>query len=112
MKKYSGFFAVTLALIFAAASPLSAQEATTGDYFHAIGTKFVRGIGHVLSSPADIPCTITHDVQERGGAGVFTGLGTGTLLMLRRILVGATEVGTFMIPAERTIPAVCQSASL
>jgi hypothetical protein len=41
---------------------------------------------------------------RRGG---FTGFGKGTVFMLRRILVGVTEVGTFVIPMERTIPRVC-----
>src|SRR5690606_9852173 len=77
------------------------QEATYGDYFYGIGTKLVRGVGHILSSPADIPCTTAFEMRERvnDAAGFFVGLGKGTLLMLRRILVGVTEVGTFMIPA-------------
>lgn len=85
-----------------------AGEGTTGDYFSAIGTKFGRGLLNVISSPLEIPCGIADDMVARPAAGFFTGFGKGTVFMLRRILVGVTEVGTFMIPMERTIPPVCQ----
>ena len=73
-----------------------------------MGRKLGGGLENVITSPAEIPCTMK--VEMEGGnaaAGFFTGFGKGTLFMLRRILVGATEVGTFMIPMERTIPRVC-----
>jgi len=88
---------------------LAAGEETTGDYLKAIGTKFGRGLLNIVTSPADIPCTVRDEMNPEGSAGAFfTGLGKGTLFMLRRILVGVTEVGTFVIPMERTIPPVCQ----
>jgi len=74
-----------------------------------IGTKLGRGLWQIISSPADIPCTMTEEMRDQGGVGLFSGFGKGFGFMLRRILVGVTEVGTFMIPAERTIPPVCQS---
>ena len=106
--------ALLLVSIFMAA-PLSmafaAGEETYGDYFSGIGTKFGRGLLNVVTSLGEIPCGIRDEVSERGGVGVLTGLGKGTLLMLRRILVGVTEVGTFIIPAERTIPPVCSKTT-
>lgn len=103
-------FILLFALIFLS-SPVLAQEATTGDYLEAVGTKAARGLLNVVTSPAEIPCTMSSEIETRGaGAGIFTGFGQGTVFMLRRILVGVTEVGTFMIPMERTIPPVCQSA--
>ena len=83
-------------------------EGTAGDYMYGIGTKFGRGLENVVTSLAEIPCTIHSDMKDQGGAGFFPGFGMGTLYMLRRMLVGVTEVGTFFIPMERTIPRVCQ----
>jgi len=31
----------------------------------------------------------------------------GTVYMLRRMFIGVCEVGSFFLPAERTIPRVC-----
>ncbi len=106
------FIALVLSLGFISNFPLAAQaagEGTTGDYFVDIGTKFGRGLWNTVSSPAEIPCTITADIQNQGGVGFFSGFGKGILFMLRRILVGVTEVGTFIIPMGATIPAVCSS---
>ncbi|MDP3919507.1 MAG: exosortase system-associated protein, TIGR04073 family [Candidatus Omnitrophota bacterium] len=88
-----------------------AGEETLGDYSAEIGTKFGRGLVNIVSSLAEIPCTIADDVKDTGAVGSITGFGKGLAFMLRRILVGVTEVGTFMIPMERTIPPVCQSPS-
>ena len=74
---------------------------------YGIGTKFGRGLENVVTSLAEIPCTVHSDIKDQGGSGFFTGFGKGTLFMLRRMLVGVTEVGTFFIPMERTIPRVC-----
>jgi putative exosortase-associated protein (TIGR04073 family) len=87
--------------------PLAFAEETAGDYMYGIGTKFGRGLENVVTSLAEIPCTVHSDIKDQGGSGVFTGFGKGALFMLRRMLVGVTEVGTFFIPMERTIPRVC-----
>lgn len=97
-----------LFLLFSA-SFVSAEE-TAGDYMYGVGTKFGRGLENVVTSLAEIPCTVHADMKDRGGSGFFPGVGMGTLYMLRRMLVGVTEVGTFFIPMERTIPRVCQEA--
>jgi putative exosortase-associated protein (TIGR04073 family) len=91
------------------ASSVSAEE-TAGDYMYGVGTKFGRGLENVVTSPAEIPCTIHADMKNQGGTGFFSGFGKGTLFMLRRMFVGVTEVGSFFIPMERTIPRVCQEA--
>jgi putative exosortase-associated protein (TIGR04073 family) len=85
----------------------SAEE-TVGDYMYGIGTKFGRGLENVVTSVAEIPCTIHADMKDQGGSGFFPGLGMGTVYMLRRMLIGICEVGSFFIPMERTIPRVCQ----
>ncbi|MBI3313109.1 MAG: exosortase system-associated protein, TIGR04073 family [Candidatus Omnitrophica bacterium] len=85
-----------------------AGEGTTGDYMGQIGTKFGRGLVNVITSPAEIPCRMGDDMEVKGAAGFFTGFGKGIYYMLRRILNGVTEIGTFMIPGERDIPPVCQ----
>ncbi len=94
----------------ACAVPAMAAEGTSGDYMGGMGRQFVRGLGNVLSSPAEIPCTIGDEMEVRSSTGFFTGLGKGTAFMLRRILVGVCEVGTFMIPAEPVLPPVCKKA--
>lgn len=91
-----------------ASLPARAGEGTTGDYVAEIGMKFNRGLVNILSSPADIPCEMKLKVSDRGAAGLFSGFASGIVFMLRRILVGATEIGTFVIPAPRTIPPVCR----
>ena len=78
--------------------PFVSAEGTAGDYMYGIGTKFGRGLENVVTSLAEIPCTVHADIADEGGAGFFSGFGKGTLFMLRRMLVGVTEVGTFFIP--------------
>lgn len=109
MKTFKGF-GMFLA-VFLVSAPLFAEEATAGDYFHGIGTKFARGLENTVTSLAEIPCTMSSEIKDNGAAGGFTGFGKGTLFMLRRLLVGVTEVGTFFIPMERTIPRVCHEES-
>lgn len=79
------------------------------DYSVEVSQKFGRGALNLLSSPLELPCGIRDEVVERGAAGVATGLFKGLVLFLRRALVGATEIGTFMIPMEATLPPVCAS---
>ena len=111
MKKL-GLVLVFISLLQIPVLSLFAGDGTTGDYFSEMGTKFGRGIWNVVSSPADIPCTMSDDMKAGNPAGgFFSGLGKGIVYMGRRILVGVTEVGTFMIPAERTIPAACSDSS-
>jgi putative exosortase-associated protein (TIGR04073 family) len=93
-------------IMFFSASAIA--EETAGDYMYGIGTKFGRGLENVVTSLAEIPCTIHKDMKDQGGSGFLPGLGMGTVYMLRRMLVGVTEVGSFFIPMERTIPRVCQ----
>ena len=107
MKITFGVWVLVLSLSFPLIPHALAQEETAGDYFRGIGTKFGRGLWNVITSPAEIPCTIKVEMDANSSTGFFTGFGKGTVFMLRRILVGVTEVGTFVIPMERTIPPVC-----
>jgi putative exosortase-associated protein (TIGR04073 family) len=88
----------------------ASAEETAGDYMYGIGTKFGRGLENIVTSPAEIPCTIHADMKDQGGSGFFPGLGMGTVYMLRRTFIGVCEVGSFFIPMERTIPRVCQES--
>ncbi|MBI3307154.1 MAG: exosortase system-associated protein, TIGR04073 family [Candidatus Omnitrophica bacterium] len=100
---------ITLTFVFSFfPAVVLAGEGTFGDYMGEIGTKVGRGLVNIITSPAEIPCTMGDEMSVRGGSGFFTGFGKGIAFMLRRILVGVTEIGTFMIPMERTIPPVCQ----
>lgn len=107
MKRESRVLAVFL-IGFLFLSPLVlAGEETTGDYFKSIGSKFVRGLGNMITSPVEIPCTMGDEIAARPSAGFFTGLGKGAVFFLRRLLVGTTEVLTFVIPMEPDLPPVC-----
>ena len=109
MKKWTSIVFMLLMMVAADISFAETPEVeTAGDYAMAMGTKIGRGLENVVTSPAEIPCTMSADMHRGNSlAGFFTGLGKGTAFFLRRVLVGVTEVGTFMIPMERTIPRVC-----
>lgn len=106
MKK--GMFVVLLSVMLFQV-PVYATEGTAGDYMIDIGAKLGRGLVNAVSSPAEIPCTMKQDMKDSPWGGFFTGFGKGTGLMLRRLLVGVTEVGTFMIPMPPDLAPVCSS---
>jgi putative exosortase-associated protein (TIGR04073 family) len=100
------------AMIFSTlALPKAFAEGTAGDYGAGMGTKFGRGLWNVVSSPAEIPCTMNQDMRTMNpAAGFFTGFGKGTVFMLRRMLVGVSEFAVFyMSPFEATLPPVCSA---
>ena len=107
MKGLQGFRGFSLALAILLSWPAVPLYAESADYGVGISQKLGRGLVNVISSPLEIPCAIRDDVSERAGAGVVTGLFKGVALFVRRVLVGVTEVGTFVIPMEETLPAVC-----
>lgn len=107
LKRGLGVFLVLF--LVCVVSQASAAETTMSDELGGMGKKLGRGLINVLSSPAEIPCAMSKDMAASPGAGFFTGFGKGTVFMLRRILVGATEAGTFLIPMEATIPPVCKA---
>lgn len=104
MKQFLRIIFLFAILIFSASSVFAEGSV---DYSVEISQKFCRGLKNVLSSPLEIPCAIRDDVKNRGAAGSITGVFRGIVLMARRILVGVTEVGTFVIPMKATIPPVC-----
>ncbi len=85
-----------------------AQE-TAGDYVAGMGKNIGRGLINVVSSPAEIPCTMRDDVRDQGGVGYATGFGKGLLFFVRRAVIGVCEIGTFILPSEATIPPVCHT---
>ncbi len=101
------FFAAMLCTL--SVSPLAfAGEGTAGDYAADMGIQFGRGLMNVVSSPAEIPCTMRDDIQEKGGGvGTFTGFSKGLAFFVRRAVVGVCEVGTFFMPAPKVLPTVC-----
>ena len=111
MKKQMTAVLMVLFLILAGMPQAFASEGTAGDYGKGMGTKLGRGLWNVVSSPAEIPCTTSSDIKDKGGAGFFTGLGKGLVFMGRRIIVGVSEVLVFfMSPFEATLPPVCQES--
>ena len=95
-----------LILLFSLMTPLGHAESGM-DYTVEISQKFGRGALNLLSSPLEIPCTIGSEVKDRGAAGSVTGFLRGIVFMARRIIVGSTEMMTFVIPMEETLPPVC-----
>ncbi|MBN1687847.1 MAG: exosortase system-associated protein, TIGR04073 family [Candidatus Omnitrophica bacterium] len=109
MKKQTTImFLVFVMLMWGIAPYALAGEATTGDLVTDSGIKLGRGLVNIVSSVAEIPCGIGNEMEGGPWYGFFTGLGKGTVYMVRRILVGACEVGTFVIPMDATLPPVCQ----
>ncbi len=106
MKKYLSVLLI-MVVALTMSRPVYAAEGSFGDYMGDIGIKFVRGLENIVTSPVEIPCQMKTEIEERKAVGAVTGLGTGTIYFLRRLLVGATEVMTFVIPMDRTIPRVC-----
>ncbi len=110
MKKIGRAFVCFILLgVLGLPSSFASGEETAGDYAKGMITKLGSGIVNVVSSPLEIPCSIREEMFDSPAAGFFTGFGKGTVFMLRRILVGVTEIGTFVIPMEPTLPVVCQS---
>lgn len=97
---------IACCLTFAASG--FAGEGNFSDYMGDIGIKFGRGLQNVITSPLEIPCTTGAELKQNPDWGFFSGLGKGVAFMARRLLVGVTEVGTFVIPMEATIPSVCR----
>lgn len=109
MQRKIVFFLTVLLTVFSGMLvPGAKADGTAGDYFYDLGAQLGRGFENVLTSPAEIPCTMKTESKDKGGMGYLTGFGKGTLFMLRRMLVGVCEIGTFVIPAPRTLPPVCQ----
>ena len=86
------FFLIALAVF--PITFVSAEE-TVGDYMYGVGNQFGRGLENIVTSVAEIPCTIHSDMKDQGGSGFLPGLGMGTVYMLRRMFIGVCEVGSF-----------------
>ena len=111
MKKIISIFFILVSIFSNTA--FAEEIETAGDYFAGIGTKFGRGLENIVTSPAEIPCTMAKEMHEgNAAAGFFKGFGKGTGLFLWRAFVGVTEVASFVIPMERTIPRVCSDKPL
>ena len=95
-------------LVLSVLTPMAlAGEETAGDYFSGMGIQIARGLWNIISSPAEIPCTMRDDIKTDGGAGAATGFGKGIAFFLRRALVGVSEFVTFVMPSGGTLPQVC-----
>lgn len=108
MKKGKMTAMVCSLMLASSTAGFAGDPGTAGDYFREISIKFVRGIGNILQSPAEIPCAMVYDNREDPGTGLITGLGKGLWYTVRRIWVGVDEVATFIIPMEPTLPTVCK----
>ncbi len=108
MKKLTVIFIMLLMTAPVVAFAETPEVETAGDYMGAVGTKLGRGLENIVTSPAEIPCTMSKEMHKGNpAAGFFTGFAKGTGLFVWRAFVGVTEVASFMIPMERTIPRVC-----
>lgn len=88
-------------------------NAFANDYMNSVGSKFGRGVENIVTSPAEIPCTMESEMHQGDRIiRFFTGAIKGTFLFLRRAVVGATEIVTFPVPMDRTIPRVCNEAAV
>ncbi len=107
------FLLILLLMVTGLSAPVWAEgEGTAGDYFSGMGRQIGRGLWNVVSSLAEIPCTINSEMEVKGGSGFLPGLGKGFAFFGRRLLVGVVEVGTFIMPAEPTLAPVCSKAQV
>ena len=95
-------------MVMASSAPVMA-EGTAGDYFTDMGKQVYRGLRDVLTSPAEIPCAMSDDIKADGPVvGTASGLGKGLAFMVKRLVIGVVDVGTFLIPrSEPSQPLVC-----
>lgn len=107
MKRFLGLTVLSILFSMILGVSAFAGEETAGDMAGGMGSKFGRGLLNVVSSPAEIPCTMRDDIKKDGAVGTATGLGKGVLFFVRRAFIGVCEVGTFMIPMPATLPTVC-----
>ena len=109
MKKRKKIIVFVSAAVLTFSNGGYAGEETFGDYSYDAAKQFGRGLVNIVSSLAEVPCTMKSDIQEKGGIGAATGLGTGLWYTVRRMLVGTTEVVTFFLPAPPVLSPVCQT---
>lgn len=107
-KLFQVFTVVLLALSILVPAAFAA-EGTAGDYFSGMGIQLGRGLWNIVSSPAEIPCTMRDDIKADGGVGAATGFGKGLAFFVRRVVVGASEILTFVMPSDATMPMVCKA---
>ena len=82
---------------------------TTGDYMQDSFTKLGKGLTNVVISPFEVPCVWSHEIKEKETIGIFYGLPKGVLFFGRRLLFGATEIASFIIPSHETLPDICKT---
>ena len=91
--------------------PVSANVGgKTDDYFVDVAGKLGRGVGDVISSPAEFPCGMLDHSIDKGMPGVFAGLGQGAVKMVRRLGFGVFEIGTFFVPTEYVMAPPCRES--
>jgi len=106
--RFGFFFMILVSLTISSIS--YAGDESTGNYFVDSASKLARGVVNVAVSPAELSCAIYYDAETKPYTAAFTGIAKGTFGVARRILVGAAEAVTFMIPTEPWIGPVCQKS--
>jgi putative exosortase-associated protein (TIGR04073 family) len=88
--------------------PIGWAYEKSGDYMYDSFSKLGKGLTNVIISPFEIPCVWSHEIKEKETVGVFYGLPKGILFFGRRLLFGATEIASFIIPSHETLPDICK----
>ena len=102
------FLIVLMGLIAMPFNLPAQEEETFGDYVVGMGTKLGRGVENIVTSPAELPCTVKDEISDSGVTrGFIKGIGKGTWSFFKRVLIGVTEVGTFITPMGRSVSRVC-----
>ena len=90
---------------------MAASPAAAANYLDKSIGKLGRGVINIITLPAEFSCAIYDDIGKNPWTGGFTGPVKGALLLVRRALVGALEIATFMIPNDPWIDPVCSGAT-
>lgn len=110
MKRQTQYL-VILMTIFSLISAVPCAQAEGGnawDYTVDISSKFGRGLTNIVTSPFEIPCNISEEMEGSPYKGFLLGTGKGLFKMGRRMFNGVLDIGTFMIPSPAEMPYVCQ----
>ncbi len=108
MKRHFAFACLFVTLFATCSLPAFAYQGADKEYIQDVvepepwlgkaSFKLVRGITNIVTSPVEIPKQIVVTTADEGAVGLATGPLKGVGMTVMRILVGAWETVTFLLP--------------
>jgi putative exosortase-associated protein (TIGR04073 family) len=91
-------------LILSALLFVSPQAAMAHDYIEGVGDKLAHGLANTITGLGEIPKNMIIETHEQGlGYGLTVGTLTGVVHGIGRMLTGAVDLVTFIIPTKPII---------